>query len=182
MLFLVFQLGKDRYAIEAHQVIEVLPQVNVKQIPRAPAGVAGVFDYHGAPVPLIDLTELAVGKPSRKWMSTRIIVVKYRIPLADARGSEEPILSRDREGAVADSNAGNHTIEIHALGLLAEQATETLRRNEEDFADAGLAVSDTPYLGNVTTDSRGIVQRVEIQSLLSEGVRDQLFRERIGSE
>ena len=53
MLFLVFQLGKDRYAIEAHQVIEILHLVNVKQIPRAPAGVAGVFDYHGASVPLM---------------------------------------------------------------------------------------------------------------------------------
>ena len=67
------------------------------------------------------------------------------------------------------------------LGLLAEQATETLRRNEEDFSDAGLAVSDTPYLGNVTTDARGIVQRIEIRNLLSESVRNLLFPERVGS-
>lgn len=153
MLFLVFQLGKDRYAIDAHRVIEVLHLVNAKQIPQAPAGVAGVFDYHGAPVPLIDLAELALGKPSRKWMSTRIVVVRY----------------------------GGDSGESHALGLLAEHATETLRRNEEDFTDAGLAVTDTPYLGNVTTDASGIVQRIEIQDLLSEGVRNLLFRERIGS-
>src|ERR1700730_12596840 len=105
MLFLVFQLGKDRYAIEAHQIIEILHLVNVKQIPRAPAGVAGIFDYHGASVPLIDLAGLALGRPSRNWMSTRIIVVKY-------------------------SGVAGVT---HALGLVAEQATETLRRNEEDF-------------------------------------------------
>jgi chemotaxis-related protein WspB len=153
MLFLVVQLGKDRYAIEAHQVIEVLHLVNVKQIPHAPAGVAGVFDYHGASVPLIDLAELAVGKPSRQWMSTRIILVKY----------------------------GGEPGETHVLGLLAEQATQTLRRNDADFNDAGLAVSDTPYLGNVTTDAEGIVQRIEIQNLLPEGVRNQLFRGRIGS-
>jgi CheW-like domain len=36
MLFLVFQLGTDRYAIEAAQVVEVLPLVNAKHIPRAP--------------------------------------------------------------------------------------------------------------------------------------------------
>jgi chemotaxis-related protein WspB len=153
MLFLVFRLGNDRYAIECRQVIEVLPLVNAKQIPRAPAGVVGVFDYHGASIPLIDLAEMALGKPSRKWMSTRIIVVKY----------------------------GRDPGETHALGLVAEQATETLRRKEEDFTDAGLAVSDTPYLGNVTTDSRGIVQRIEIENLLSEDLRNQLFRERIGS-
>jgi len=63
MLFLVFQLGPDRYAIEAAQVVEVLPLVNSKHIPRAPLGVAGVFDYHGTPVPLIDFTELAQGTP-----------------------------------------------------------------------------------------------------------------------
>ena len=153
MLFLVFQLGKDRYAIEAHQIIEILHLVNLKQIPRAPAGVAGVFDYHGSSVPLIDLAELALGKPSRQWMSTRIILVKY----------------------------DGHPGETHRLGLVAEQATETLRRNEEDFTDAGLAVSDTPYLGNITTDPGGIVQRIEVQNLLSEDLRNRLFRERIGS-
>ena len=153
MLILVFQLGKDRYAIEAHQVIEVLHLVNLKQVPQAPAGVAGVFDYHGASVPLIDLAELALGTPSRRWMSTRIILVKY-------------------EGSPA---------ETHMLGLLAEQATGTLRRNEADFSDAGLAVSDTPYLGNVTTDTSGIVQRIEISSLLSESVRSLLFPEQVGA-
>ena len=153
MLFLVFQLGKDRYAIDSRQVIEVLPLVNLKEIPRAPAGVAGVFDYHGTAVPLIDLAELALGKPSRKWMSTRIILVRY----------------------------DGHPGETHPLGLVAEQATETLRRNEEDFTDAGLAVSDTPYLGNVTTDAGGLVQRIEVQNLLSEDLRNRLFRERIGS-
>ena len=78
MLFLVFQLGTDRYAIEAAQVVEVLPLVKSKHIPHAPLGVAGIFDYHGAPVPLIDLAELALGKASRQWMSTRIILVNYR--------------------------------------------------------------------------------------------------------
>jgi len=153
MLFLVFQLGKDRYAIEAQQVIEVLHLVHLKQIPQAPAGVAGVFDYHGASVPLIDLAELALGQPSRRWMSTRIILVKY----------------------------GGSPGETHMLGLLAEQATGILRRNEEDFSDAGLAVSDTPYLGNVTTDTTGIVQRIETQNLLTESVRSLLFPERVGA-
>lgn len=153
MLFLVFQLGMDRYAIEAHQVVEVLHLVNLKQIPQAPSGVAGIFDYHGTSVPLIDLAELAVGKSARRWMSTRIILVKY--------------------GGAPD--------ETHMLGLLAEQVTETLRRNEEDFSDAGLAVTDTPYLGNVTTDTRGIVQRIEIPNLLSASVRNLLFPQQIGA-
>jgi chemotaxis-related protein WspB len=45
--------------------VEVLPLVHAKRIPQSPAGMAGIFDYHGAPVPLIDLAELALGKPSQ---------------------------------------------------------------------------------------------------------------------
>jgi chemotaxis-related protein WspB len=153
MLFLVFQIGKDRYAIEASQVVEVLPLVNVKHVPQAVVGVAGIFDYHGAPVPLIDLAELALGKPSRRLMSTRIILVNYRAEPGPA----------------------------HLLGLLAEHATETLRRAEEDFSEPGVAVADASYLGAVATDGAGIVQRIEIGNLLSERVRNQLFVERIGS-
>jgi chemotaxis-related protein WspB len=149
MLFLVFQLDGDRYAIEATQVVEVLPLVNWKCVPGAPDGVAGIIDYHGAPVPLIDLTALALAKPSRKWMSTRIIVVNYR---------------QDSPG------------QTHLLGLMAEQATETMRRTEEEFADSGLTLARSPYLGSVTTGPAGTIQRVEIRHLLSESVRSQLFQ------
>src|ERR1700688_216400 len=140
MLFLVFRLGNDCYAIEATQVVEVLPLVNWKDVARAPAGVAGIIDFHGFTVPLIDLTDLALGKPSRKWMSTRIIVVNYR----------------------RDSSS-----QTHVLGLMAEQATETIRRTEEEFADSGLSVAASPYLGAVTTGPAGAIQRVEIKHLLS---------------
>ena len=152
MLFLVFQLGMDRYAIEAAQVVEVLPLVNSKHIPHLPPGVAGLFDYHGALVPLIDLTELALGKPSRKWMSTRIILVTY--------------LEKSGKG--------------HLLGFLAEHATETVHLRKEDFRDSGLA-AEAPYLGAVVNDAGGIVQMIGIQGLLSESVGNYLFREQVES-
>ena len=153
MLFLVFQLGPDRYAIPASQVVEVLPVVHAKHIPRAPLGVAGVFDYHGAPVPLIDLAQLALGQASRKWMSTRIVLVNYH----------------DQSG------------KPHLLGLLAEHATETMHRPEEDFVGPGIATANTPYLRGVMSDAAGIMQRVEIQNLLSETVGGNLFREPVES-
>ncbi|MES1262695.1 MAG: chemotaxis protein CheW [Acidobacteriota bacterium] len=148
MLFLVFRFGEDRYAIEATQVVEVLPLVNWKGVPGAAPGVAGIMDYRGVPVPLIDLTQMAMERPSRKWMSTRIIVVNYR-----------------------DDSSG----ETHALGLIAEQATETMRRSEEDFTASGLTVGASPYLGAVTTGPGGTIQRIDIRNLLTESVRRQLF-------
>jgi chemotaxis-related protein WspB len=153
MLFLVFQLGTDRYAIEAAQVVEVLPLVNVKHIPRAPRGVAGLFNYHGTPVPLVDLTEIAQGTPSRKWMSTRIVLIHHR------------------------GKAG----EAHLVGFLAEHATETMRWSEEDFANSGVTVADALYLGGVITDVDGIIQRIGVQNLLSDSVGSHLFRERVES-
>jgi len=69
----------------------------------------------------------------------------------------------------------------HLLGLLAEQATETMHRSEEDFKDAGVMVADTPFLGPVITEASGIVQRIGIQNLLSESVGSYLFRERVES-
>jgi chemotaxis-related protein WspB len=152
MLFLVFKLGTDRYVIEATQVVEVLPLVNIKCIPHFPPGVAGLFDYHGALVPLIDLTELALGKPSRKWMSTRIILVNYLVK----------------------SGKG------HLLGFLAENATETVHLRKENFRNSGVS-AEAPYLGTVVNDAAGIVQMIGIQGLLSESVGNHLFREQVES-
>ena len=64
MLFLIFELGADRYALQAAHIAEVLPVVRIKRVPHAPPGVIGVFDYHGAPVPVIDLSELTLGRPA----------------------------------------------------------------------------------------------------------------------
>jgi chemotaxis-related protein WspB len=147
MLFIVFRLGDGRYLVQASQVVEVLPLVNLKCIPRAPAGVAGLFNYHGVPVPAIDLAELVLGYSSRKWMSTRIVLVNY----------------------IADAG------KAHLLGLIAEQATETMHRVEGDFADSGVALANTPYLGAVANDAAGMVQRIEIQNVLPESIRSQLF-------
>ena len=152
MLFLTFRLGADRHAIEATEVVAVLPLVQAKHIPDAPLGVAGIFDYHGVSVPLIDLTELTLGKPSRGWMSTRIILVNYL-----------------------------RIFGKFLLGLLAEHATETLRRPEKDFEDSGLAVVGALYLGPLLRDTSGIVQRIETSGLLTESVCRNLFGEPVES-
>jgi chemotaxis-related protein WspB len=88
-------------------------------------------------------------------MSTRIIVVNYRRDSSD---------------------------QTHVLALIAEQAIETMRRTEEEFANSGLTVTESPYLGSITTGPAGTIQRVEIKNLLSESVRCQLFLGQSGPE
>jgi chemotaxis-related protein WspB len=148
MLFLLFHLGEDRYVLDTAQIEEVLPLVMFKEIPQAPAGVAGAFNYHGAPVPVIDLAALTLGRASRVRMSTRIILVNYVEP-------------------------GGET---HLLGLLGEKTTEMIRREPADFADTGVTVDSALYLGPVTADDRGLIQWIEPRKLLPESVRDALFR------
>lgn len=75
MLFLLFQLGQDRYALDARDLVEILPLAQVKHLPHAPAGIAGMLDYHGAALPVIDLSELALGRAAVQRISTRILVV-----------------------------------------------------------------------------------------------------------
>ncbi len=157
MLFLLFRLGDDRYALEAGAVVEVLPLARLKQIPQAPAGVAGLLDLHGMPVPVVDLSLLALGRPARAVMSTRIVLIRY-----PGRGPDRDTGRRDEE---------------RLLGLIAEYATETMRRAPADFVDAGVRSDAAPYLGPVTQDALGLVQWIAVDRLLTPAVRDALFQD-----
>jgi len=146
-LFLLFQIGQDRYALDVRQIVEVLPLVSITPVPQAPLGVAGVFMYRGVPVPVIDVNQLTVGRPSHSRLNTRLVVVH----LPDGEG------------------------QTRLIGLIAERATETMRRDASDFAASGIANDEAPSLGPVTTDASGLVQRIDVEKLLSPAVRRMLF-------
>ncbi len=148
MLLLVFRVQTSRYALDAQQVIEVLPSVGLHPSPHAPRGVAGVFNYHGTPVPAIDVTDLLTGRPAATRLNTRLVVVRYPIDGTQTR----------------------------ALGLIAEHATDTVRRSPDDFVPSGLSNQTTPYLGPVAPDPEGVIQLLELPALLPAPVRDLLFR------
>jgi chemotaxis-related protein WspB len=77
MLFLLMQLDDNRYALDIRQVAVVLPLVNLRTVPGAPATVAGIIDYGGAPVPVIDLAQLLANRPAHRRLGTRIVLVHY---------------------------------------------------------------------------------------------------------
>src|SRR6266581_4490853 len=147
MLFLLFQLGKDRYALDASRVVEVAPLLALKRLPQSPKGVAGIFNYRGRPVPAVDLCEMTTGRPASEQLSTRIIIVNYRLE----NGSD------------------------NLLGLIAENATETLRKNVQDFVHSGVTIGATPYLGPVLMDAQGAIQWVDEKKLLEGHMRQLLF-------
>jgi chemotaxis-related protein WspB len=142
MLFVLFHLGQERYALEAARVVEVVPLLALKRFPQSPRGVAGVFIYRGRPVPALDLCELTVGRPARENFSTRIILI----------------------------NHGKTPGEQQLVGLIAERVTETLRREESEFLDPGVKLATSPFLGPVLMDGKGVVQVVNPEKLMVDGL------------
>jgi chemotaxis signal transduction protein len=60
---IVFTLGGQRHAVELRWVREVVTLGWVTPVPNAPPAVAGVVNYHGAIVPVIDVAVLAGAAP-----------------------------------------------------------------------------------------------------------------------
>ncbi|AWY43044.1 chemotaxis protein CheW [Pseudomonas putida] len=148
VLFLVFHIGSERYALRATEVAEVLPRLPLKPIAHAPQWVAGVFAWRGAVVPVIDLSALTFGTPAQLRTSTRLVLVHYQ----------------------ADEN-----LPAQLLGLILEQATGTVRCDPADFQPYGLDNPQAPYLGPVRKDQQGLLQWVRVADLLDERVRALLF-------
>jgi chemotaxis-related protein WspB len=149
MKALIFHIGADRYGLRLRSIVRVVPLLELKQLPLAPDYVAGLMDFHGRPVPVVDLCALAGLPRSRDHFDSRILVVDYRAP----------------DGA------------SHALGLLAEHVRgiqEFAEAGPSALTDAG--VTAAPFLGQVASDADGMIQLVELEHLLTAPVRAILFQ------
>ena len=144
----MFHIGGERYALKATEVAEVLPRLPLKPIAHAPLWVAGIFAHRGALVPVVDLCALTFGKPAQARTSTRLVLVNYQ---------PQP------------------WIEPRWLGLVLEQATDTLRCDPAEFQPYGLDNREAPYLGPVREDALGLMQWIGVADLLTDDVRALLF-------
>jgi chemotaxis-related protein WspB len=146
MKLLIFHIGADRYGLRLRDVIRVLPLLELKQLPLAPAAVAGLMDLHGQSVPVIDLCHAAGIPSSEDRFDTRIIVSNYVTP----------------EGRQ------------HPLGLRAERVLGVQDVRDEELTDSGVRAA--PFLGQVASDSQGVLQLVELEQLLPPELRALLFQ------
>jgi chemotaxis-related protein WspB len=147
MLYLLFDLGGDRYVIKASDVIEIVPLVKLTNIPKAPDFIAGMFNYRGTAVPVIDMHRLITNRPYSRVMSTRIILVDYS----------------------AASSPG------HVLGLIAAHVTDMVNLNDKSFVDPVIQMNDMPHMSEIMTGQGGVIQRVDLENFLPEDVRKMLF-------
>ena len=149
MLMLLFNLGDGQYAVPVAEVIEVTSRVNLEQIAGAPDYIAGLFNYRGQHVPVIDLCQLMHQHSCTDSFTTRIILVNF--PLATGK--------------------------TRMLGVLAERVTETVRITDDTFMSTGISMDDTPYLGLAANTDQGLLQKISISELLPAVVQAQLFPE-----
>ncbi|NOY62018.1 MAG: chemotaxis protein CheW [Gammaproteobacteria bacterium] len=149
MVLLLFSIGDEQYGIEAKCIVEVIPCISVKRIPKTPAYLSGIFNFRGVSVPVVDISYLCIRKHAQRYISSRIILVHYTA----GSGSE------------------------HTLGLLAERVTETLKVDEDQFIPSGVDTEKKSFLGDVLMRGEQIIQRVNIDNLLPEQIQARLFQQ-----
>jgi len=148
---LIFHIGPDRYGLRLRSIVRVLPLLELKRLPLAPDSVAGLMDFHGRSVPVIDLCRLSGVAPAREHFDTRIVVVDYVAP----------------DGV------------SHPLGLLAERVLGVQEVADNALVDSGVRAA--LYLGQVASDADGMVQLVELAQLLPESLRAILFQPEVSA-
>lgn len=148
MMALSLHIGSEHYAIPVIQVVEVLPLTALNKAPLAPEYIAGILNYRGMPIPIVDLCALITGNKHDKVLTTRIILISYQ-----------------RNG---DSSK--------LLGLIAEKVTETLNMSNGDSKQSGINLKHAPYLGHVNKHRDSVVQLIDVNALLTDDVHNMLFQ------
>lgn len=148
MLALIFSVGTQQFALDSRQIRIVLPRPELTPVPQAPSTIAGLFNYHGAIIPVVHLSRLLGGLDSCDFYSTRLVLVNYPTP----RGER-------------------------VLGLLADGVSEPRRIPDEALAPSGITVEQAPYLDRVLPEEAGVVQFITVERLLPSELRDRLFRD-----
>lgn len=76
MLGLCFQVAGLRFAMDCRQLVEVVPQIDVRPLLPAVAGVRGLALWRGRSLPVLDLGVILAGAPCAERLSTRLIVAR----------------------------------------------------------------------------------------------------------
>lgn len=147
MLYMLFHVKDKRYAVPAGDVIEVLPLVPFRELPKAPEGVVGVFSYRGRVTPAVDLRLALFGEPSELWLSTRMLMTR---------------LSDDDNSRIA--------------GVIVERATDARDFEPGQLQPSGVSLKDAACLGEMINDDE-MIQTVQLPRLFPPAIQDALFNE-----
>jgi chemotaxis-related protein WspB len=137
MLYSQFFIEKDKYVIAARNIVEIVPCISLKLTPLLPDYVAGLLNYHGDAVPVIDLCRMFLGRPCRKKLSTRIIIVEKKV----------------------DSGARVR------FGFVVEKATEMLMLDDAEFRRSVMSNPDALVDGPVVEHKGALLTKISVDDV-----------------
>lgn len=138
MLHLIFYIESHTFSIDINSIAEIIPLVELKRAANTPDYIAGLCNYRGNIIPVVDLSMLIAGKEAERMLSTRIIIVKY--------------ISED----------GGEKL----LGLLAERVTETMHCDSEMFQTQGIETLKNDFLGDIMLRESNIIQNINVSKII----------------
>ena len=166
MLLLTFTAGANRYAIDVARVIEIVPRVELRNIPHAPAVLAGLLGYRGKVVLVIDLGLLLGVGACQDCLSTRIILVD---DLFD--DNNESKVGYDAEAEEITHRPPTRKPATHLLGLVAEHVSDLNHIRPEQIIPASIRLPDAPYLGAIVQTEEGIIQLIAVEQIRETSLR-----------
>jgi chemotaxis-related protein WspB len=157
MLLLTFTAGSKRYAVDVSRVVEVLPKLELRPIPHAPALLAGLLSYRGKVVPVFDLSLLLDTAPCRNLLSSRMILVN------DAPGNHNQGNVKPAKPAAHSRPGVSRTPAL--LGLLAENVNDLTYVRPEQVVPAPVQLPNAPYLDAIVRMDHEIVPLITVQKI-----------------
>ena len=146
MLLLTFKAGENEYALETALVLRIAPCAKLRSRPDAPPYIAGILNFQGEPVVVVDLSMLINHTPCARFFSTRIIIAKY-------------------------SRAGNRQI---LLGLMAESVAAFMKKDHLDFVENVLKTPGINYLGKMFRAGDQLIQLVKVEDIVPAELENML--------
>ena len=145
MLLLTFCIGTTRFVVDARRVSQVIPRVPLRTLPLGDPCIAGLLDFRGAALAVVDLSMRLFGTACTPRLSTRIMIVQIK--------------HADREVL---------------LGLIAEQVMELCRADVPASVSTPVAPQQD-CLGPIVRVDGTVAQWIEVDRVLPEAVRRQIF-------
>jgi len=140
MQLLTFTVGAEEFAIDTRRIVEVLPLVPSRPLPRSPDYIRGVITHRGRLVPLVDLRRRLTDQPSRERLGTRIMVVEF----AAVEGPADPV----------------------RVGLVAENVLSLCSSAEAVPSPGRLTMPHAPYLADLLRIDGRVLQVLDVRHVL----------------
>ena len=175
MLLLTFRAAENLYAVNVAYVVEVVPRVDLRRMPHSPDFIAGLFDYRGTVVPVIDLGIRLGSEGCRDRLSTRIILVNSRRTDHDLQDGVSDAVTQDHHQERRSVRTTGQDPRPWLLGLIAEQVSDVKSVTPEQVISASMQLPQAPYLGAIVDIDHQMIQLMATDKILEDSLQKAFF-------